>query len=457
MSKKNENKKKKRSVGKIILIVLAVIIVAVVAIWFAIPSGMRNMLMLMALPGESYDDYQEYQVIDRNEDALAPSAFEPTAAVSGETDENTNIAVVTGMLLNENSSMLKDAEMQTIGPDDYTGWHILADEIAANGEYPYGPSPLSYYTTGIAANLHTQVVKAAEVQGVELDDVKVEVMNTFRWNEMISDDGTGHLDVTTTNIIIESDASEEEVQSVIDMAINAWAAGEALRNETVIEPALIVNGENWDIYGAAPGTSPSEVSVVGDLTMSRVTDEPRYPEYIELPSQQEDAGFSLSFDAITNMEFEIFAIAESAATSERPYLKQVTLSTPSEGTWVVYSDEFMYEGDTPLAPTSLEYFTVGTALCLTSQTTIVSSMMDLEFTDYRVENQTDYRQENVGTTDMASYLDTVHSYIIIESDESQERLEAFFNKSLSLCFAGEGLSQETEMVTSVYLNGSELK
>ncbi len=58
---------------------------------------------------------------------------------------------------------------------------------------------------------------------------------------------------------------------------------------------------------------------------------------------------------------------------------------------------------------------------------------------------------------MAGYADTAHSYIVIESDESQERLEAFFNKSLALCFAGEGLKGATEMNTTVYLNGEEVK
>ncbi len=99
---------------------------------------------------------------------------------------------------------------------------------------------------------------------------------------------------------------------------------------------------------------------------------------------------------------------------------------------------------------------MGTALCLTSQTTLVSSMMGLDYTEYRVENQTDYRQEDVNTLDMAGYADTVHSYIVIESDADEEDIETFFYKSLSLCFAGEGLKNATEMDITTYLNGSEL-
>lgn len=138
---------------------------------------------------------------------------------------------------------------------------------------------------------------------------------------------------------------------------------------------------------------------------------------------------------MSNLEFEIDAIAESANDSERPYLKNVTISSPTFETWQVLSDEFMGEGDQPVAPTSLEYFTMGTSLCLTSQTTLTSSIMGLDYTDYRVEYQFEYRNEDVGTADMAGYMDTIQTYVIVESEESMERLETFYWKSLALCFA----------------------
>ncbi len=456
MNKKNNGKKSKvvKRVGITVGSVLVIAIAAASIYWFSIPKGQRNMLTFMLFSGGNYENYEVSQVIDRNEVDFEPTTFTPVAAETSETDNNQNIAVVTEMLQNENTSMLKGAYVQTIDDSDYTGWHLLADEGAAEGEYPYGPSPLSYYTTGVATNLHTQIINAANVLDVELDNIKVEVVNKFRWNEMSSDTGTGHTDSTKTSVVIESSASNEEVQAVMDLAFNAWAVGEALANETKIEPQLVINGENWDNYNLRPVTSLSEVSVVDGLEISSVTDQTVYPETIEL-EEAEDEGMSLS--AMDNMEFEIYAISETVDNQDRPQLKKVTLSTPSGESWEIYSDEFMSENDTPLAPTSLEYFTAGTALCLTSQTTLVSAMMDLDFTEYRVENQTDYREENINTTDMVSYADTVHSYVLIESDETEERLEEFFNKSLSLCFAGEGLKNETEMITTVYLNNEILK
>ncbi|MFA9391156.1 MAG: OsmC family protein [Prolixibacteraceae bacterium] len=434
-----------------IAIVSAVVVIAGI-FWFSMPSEQRNMVSFMMLNGDSYDNYQEYQVIDRNDEALAPTSFEPGVADKMEGDNNCNVVAITEMVKNESSKMLKIGRMQTTGIDDYTGWHLIADEGAAEGENPYGPSPLSYYTSGLAANLHTQILKAAEVIGVELENVKVEVLNKFRWNEMLSAEGAGFLDLTITNIIIESSASKELIREIKEMALNSWTAGEALRNETVIEPSLVVNGDNWKNYRATPGTSLSAESFVDGLRISSISKVPKKPAYLEPVVKEAEEGVP-DFEALSNMEFEIFAISESAENSNRPYLKKITLSTPSPETWEIYSDEFMGANDHPVAPTSLEYFTAGTALCLTSQTTLVSAMMGLKFADYRVENQTDYRQEAINSTDMVGYTNAVHSYIVIESDESQERLETFYNKSLSLCFAGEGLKNATEMNTHCYLNG----
>jgi uncharacterized OsmC-like protein len=224
----------------------------------------------------------------------------------------------------------------------------------------------------------------------------------------------------------------------------------------VIQPSLVVNGNHWVNYRAVPGTTLSEVSTVDGLMVSSVSEAPKQPKYL-VPAVKEEMGLTLDFNALSNMEFEIFAISESAGNSERPFLKIITVSTPTSETWEIYSDEFMQDNDSPLAPTSLEYFTVGTALCLTSQTTLVSAMLGLEFTDYRVENQIDYRQEGIDSTEMVGYTDTVHSYILIESEESQERLNTFFTKSLSLCFAGEGLKNETVMNTDLYLNGAKIQ
>lgn len=452
MKKENATKKKKSLLQKIGIGfggLLGIALVAGAVYWFSMPVEARNMISFMMFSTESYDNYEEYQVVERNDESLQPSGPDMIGAVG---DNNVNIGTVTEMVKNEESSMFKIGRVQTAGVEDYTGWQLLADEGAAEGEYPFGPSPLSYYTAGLASNLHTQILMAAEARGVILDEVTVEVINDFHWEEMMEDDGTGHLGLSTVNIIIESDESEEVIERIKGTAINGWAAGQALLNETEVIPNLVINGDDWNFYNATPGTSPSEVAYDGDVLMSSVTEKVHYPEYSELWVEEEES-LVMDMDSMNNLTFQIYAIAENMNNPERPYYQSITISTPSGESWELYADEFMGDEDVPLAPTPLEYFTVGTSLCLTSQTTLVNALMGLDITDYRVEHFFEYSQENLNTAKVNGSLDVVQTYVFVESEESQEVLEAFFAKSLALCFAGEGLVNVTDMDINMYVNG----
>ena len=446
--------KRKTIVKGAIATVAGIIVIAVIAFFSIFSSEERNLMFYM-MGSTSYDSYQEYQVIEPNGTAPAPTSLTPEIAESSESDYNSNITVIAEPLKNEGSNMLKQATVQPNGAGDYTGWHLLADEGFEEGVNTFGPSPLSYLTSGAAANLHTQVIRAAEVLDVELDEVKVEVLDTFHWENMLEDDGAGFLGETYTNIIIESDASEETIQELIDIAMNAWVAGEAFGNETTIVPVLVINGEHWDGYPVIPGTSLSDESYLDELLISQIIEAPMVSDYIPQVNEEDN---DMSFGAMSNLVFEILAVSESADDPEAPYLKKITVSfnTPSTETWVIYSDELYGTDGSPKAPTSLEYLTSGTALCLTSQLTLTSAMMGLDYENFRVEQQIDYREEAVGTTDMAGFADTVYTNVLIESDESEEDLNEFFNKALSLCFAGEAFKGATDMYTTSYLNGIEL-
>jgi len=138
----NNNSKKKMKTGKKIMIAIAsILVVAILGVglyWFSMPVEARNMVFMMMLGGEKYDDYAVYQVVDYSDEVIMPLAFEPTAAEASVGDDNVNIATATEMVLNENSGMLKKGNVRTLGVDDYNGWSVIADEGASNDGYPYG-------------------------------------------------------------------------------------------------------------------------------------------------------------------------------------------------------------------------------------------------------------------------------------------------------------------------------
>ncbi len=70
---------------------IAIIGIVAAIIWFSMPIEQRNMVSFMMKKGSSYENYQEYQVIERNETPPSPTSFEPVVAKTTDDDYNNNI------------------------------------------------------------------------------------------------------------------------------------------------------------------------------------------------------------------------------------------------------------------------------------------------------------------------------------------------------------------------------
>jgi hypothetical protein len=58
---------------------------------------------------------------------------------------------------------------------------------------------------------------------------------------------------------------------------------------------------------------------------------------------------------------------------------------------------------------------------------------------------------------MTGHLDGVITRVIVKSDAAKEALTDYAEQALRMCFAGEGVQNETEMETGLYLNGKVVK
>jgi len=77
--------------------------------------------------------------------------------------------------------------------------------------------------------------------------------------------------------------------------------------------------------------------------------------------------------------------------------------------------------------------------------------------DFRVEHQFNYQQDNFITPTMAGHLDNVITRVIVKSDAAKEALTNYAKQALRMCFVSEGIQNETEMKSSVYLNRKAVK
>lgn len=267
---------------------------------------------------------------------------------------------------------------------------------------------------------------------------------------------------TSTDRILNKEApflKKGIVKPVGEDQLSAWqlTSGEGLANKTAIDSATVVDESLWADRGARPGQVGSPVSVDNGTTITDVTPD------LNLQTVEIEEDLSLKMNALPKtFEFSEIGIAESAHDAARPYMHRVRAKSLTENyaTWDLYTDDSRgYEG-IEKAPSSWDYFTIGTSFCLMSQLTpnqMYFKKLGVDVTDFRVEHQFNYRQEQFMTPTMTGQFGDVITRMIVKGNASEDALKQFAAQSLRCCFAGEGIMNATEMETTLYLNGKIVK
>ncbi len=397
-------------------------------------------------------DGEAFQVETRLSDYTRPSTFTPTQAVPVNGAITENIITTTQRILNAEAPFLKTGIVSPVGEGQSRAWEITSDEGSAEHGHT-APNPLTYFAAGIASSLLTQAERGAQVLDMDIENAKVEVKVFFRYTDTMSGEWSGYTDKVIANVIIDSAESPERVAQLKQLALQAWAVGEGLANETTIDAAIIVNGDDWAGQTPRAGSVPSPISVDNGFTITNVTPD------LELQTVEVEADLAMDMGRLPNpMTFTEIGIAESANDPERPFMHRIRAKslTSNYETWELFSDDSRGYAGIAKAPTSWDYFTIGTSFCLMSQMVpnlMYSKSQGVAIDDFRVEHQFDYRQENFMTPAATGYLDDVVTRVVVATEAGEQAALDFGARSLRMCFAGEGIQNETEMETGFYLNG----
>ena len=408
------------------------------------------------IPISTSQNIEIYQVERRLENYTRPITFTPNKAVPVNGAITENIVTTTQTISNKDAPFLKKGIVKPIGEDQFSAWEAVSDE-GGHGRNQTAPNPLTYYAAGSASSLLTQVERSIKVLGLNVEEVKIESEIFFRWSDTMTDKWSGYTDKVISNILIKSNESPEKIKELKQMAIKAWAVGEGLANKSVIDVDILVNVDNWAGLEARPGKVSSPISIDNGRTITNVTPDLKL-QTIEV---KEDASVNMH-NFPSTLQFSEIVIAESANDPERPYMHKIRAKSLTENyeTWELYSDDSRGYKDIDKAPTSRDYFTLGTSFCLMSQLTASKGFyhqQGINIDNYRVEHQFNYQQDNFMTPAMTGYLNDVITRISVTSKAPKESLIKYAKQSLSMCFAGEGILNATEMQTGIYLNGNEIK
>lgn len=404
----------------------------------------------------SKENPKVYQVETRLDNYTRPITFTPTKALAINGAITENVVTTTQNILNKETPFLKKGTVKAVGEDQLSAWEIVSDEGGAD-HLQTAPNPLTYYIAGSASSLLTQVERSIVVLGLDVKNVKVESKIFFRWSDTMTDKWSGYTDKVVSNILITSNEPAEKIKELKEMAIKGWAIGEGLANKTPIDVDILVNTDTWAGLKAQEGKVGSAISKDNGQIITNTTPDLK----LETLEVEKDTSINMN-NFPSEVEFSEIAIVESANDSTRPYMHKIRAKslTQNYATWELYSDDSRgYEGLNK-APTSNDYFTLGTSFCLMSQLTISKmhfQKQGINIENYRVEHQFDYQEDNFMTPSMTGNLNNVITRVIVTSEAEKEALIKYGKQSLSMCFAGEGIQNETEMETSVYLNGKVIK
>ncbi len=397
-------------------------------------------------------DAKVYQVEKRLDNYTRPVTFTPTKAIPVNGAISENIVTTTQSLLNKEAPFLKKALVKTVGEEQFSAWELVSDEGGAHHSQT-APNPLTYYAAGASSSLLTQVERAIQVMSLNVEEVKIESKIFFRYTDAMTNTWSGYTDKVISNIMIKSDESPEKIKALKEMAVKAWAVGEGLANKTTIDVGMLKNADDWAGLRARPGKVESPISIDNGRQITNVTPD------LKLETMEVEKDLATEMGNFPNpFIFTEIAITESANDAQRPYMHKIRAKSLTQNyqTWELYTDDSRGYAGIDKAPTSRAYFTVGTSFCLKSQLTgnkMFYKKQGIDIEDFRVEHQFNYQQDDFMTPSMNGHLDDVVTRVIVQSDASEESVMNYAKQALRMCFAGEGIQNETEMDTNIYLNG----
>ncbi|MBD0777475.1 carboxymuconolactone decarboxylase family protein [Maribacter sp. ANRC-HE7] len=391
-----------------------------------------------------------YHIISRSDLSPRPTGFQPTKAKEVNGAYNENVITSSNRVLNNETIMLKKVNVQPVGEKDFSTWEFLCDEGGHTYEQS-APNPLSYMVGGISSSLLSSVEQAINVLDLDVSSAKVEAKVFFRYDDPMTPSWKGYTDSVVANILIISDEPAEKIAEMKRMAVQAWAVGECIINPTPVDAKFEYNTKIWDTESASSGKVIGDDSYDNNLKITSKGNNPK-PQSFKL-------GTDVSMEKFTNpFIFEVVGISESANDVQRPYLHKIKIRAIQENyaAWDIYADDSRgYEG-IDKAPTSSDYFTAGTSLCLMSQLTGWSELykhQGIDIDDYRVEHQFNYQVDNFMTPSATGHVDGVITRILIKSNTSEKVMSDYAKHALGTCFAGDAVSMETPTEVGVYQNG----
>lgn len=126
--------------------------------------------------------------------------------------------------------------------ENYVGWDLYTDDSYGYNGLDKAPTSLDYVTAGTAFCLMTQLTVNDIFFNLGINDYRVEQQIDYRRENFMSPEMAGYADKIITKVVVNSQASEEDLYKYFKQSLRCCFAGEAFQNETEIVSDLYLNG-----------------------------------------------------------------------------------------------------------------------------------------------------------------------------------------------------------------------
>ncbi|MEM9533239.1 MAG: OsmC family protein [Pseudomonadota bacterium] len=185
------------------------------------------------------------------DEAATPGTFElrefDKAAVAKEGIAFDTHVVVEPVTEGTESKYLKKASLMLNLPG-WSAWEVMCDEGVTGGGTDSAPSPLGYLSIGVACCLLTHMVEAINRWKLNIRSVRVEQRISFHSTYNFSptfdpEDNVGRTKSLETNVVIDSDEPQEQLQRLVRLSEQACFAANAFVTQVAASTQVVVNGE----------------------------------------------------------------------------------------------------------------------------------------------------------------------------------------------------------------------
>lgn len=157
------------------------------------------------------------------------------------------------------------------------------------------------------------------------------------------------------------------------------------------------------------------------------------------------------------LRFEVNMVAQAHSKQQKTGTVQVNI--PGFSPVTLYCDEQSPVGDNQ-APPPLAFFTAGIGFCLMTHLTDILTARKIEVTSLRLEQRVRF-MTNLGTMRDLGHqtkgeCERVETHVIIDSPESEDRIQALLDEAEGACMAHHALRNPIPWSTRLVYNGTEI-